>query len=197
VWMPEEHKSLTSLSGIEVAGKIVTKVEQRHTSAGGQSMECWVFRILDEKSDQTIPVTFEGGMTAMLDHGDHVRVQGFLVRGVLQARRIVDEHGAVLGETRCFVATAVVDSPNVPELQILRRFRDQVLLRSVCGRAFVAWYWRVGPRLAVWVQCRPRVRWIIRCYLLDPLCHLLMALYHFPSTPQDTLTDPEEFHGRK
>jgi hypothetical protein len=95
------------------------------------------------------------------------------------------------------VATAVVDSPNVPELQILRRFRDQVLLRSVCGRAFVTWYWRVGPRLAVWVQCRPRVRWIIRCYLLDPLCHLLMALYHFPSTPQDTLTDPEEFHGRK
>jgi hypothetical protein len=48
----------------------------------------------------------------------------------------------------CFVATAAYGDPRHPEVVALRRWRDQVLVRTPLGRAFVAFYWRVGPLAA-------------------------------------------------
>lgn len=48
----------------------------------------------------------------------------------------------------CFVATAVFGEEDCRELVILRRFRDEHLLSSASGRAFVRLYYRFGPGLA-------------------------------------------------
>ncbi len=48
----------------------------------------------------------------------------------------------------CFVASVAYDNPNHPDVMFLRYFRDHVLNNSRFGQAFVAWYWRSGPKLA-------------------------------------------------
>jgi hypothetical protein len=64
----------------------------------------------------------------------------------------------------CFVAT-VAFGEGAPELDVLRGFRDRVLMASGAGRAFVAWYYREGPGLARVVQRAPGLRGVTRVVL--------------------------------
>ena len=48
----------------------------------------------------------------------------------------------------CFVASVAYDDPNHPDVMFLRGFRDNVLSKSTNGQAFIAWYWKNGPKLA-------------------------------------------------
>ncbi len=48
----------------------------------------------------------------------------------------------------CFVATAAFGDRMHPDVVTLRRFRDCHLVKCKAGRAFVRFYWRVGPVLA-------------------------------------------------
>lgn len=52
----------------------------------------------------------------------------------------------------CFVATAAYQDPWHPEVVYLRRFRDEWLVNRGWGRAFVRFYWCVGPVLAIPVR---------------------------------------------
>ena len=66
----------------------------------------------------------------------------------------------------CFVATAVFVRPEHPALRLLRRYRDETLMRYRPGRAFVRTYYRIGPRLAAVVRRVPCLRRPIRRALL-------------------------------
>ncbi|MBE2248827.1 MAG: hypothetical protein IAE78_04700 [Myxococcus sp.] len=63
----------------------------------------------------------------------------------------------ITGAGPCFVAT-VAFGPGAPELEVLRRFRDQGLLPSRLGRRLVAGYYTHGPALARVVNERPWLR---------------------------------------
>lgn len=54
----------------------------------------------------------------------------------------------------CFVATAAYGDAAHPDVILLRRLRDEVLVRSAAGRAFIRAYWRIGPVLARLVRAR-------------------------------------------
>jgi len=56
----------------------------------------------------------------------------------------------------CFVATAAYGDPAHPDVVFLRAFRDQWLVQRPWGRAFIAFYWWVGPKMAVYVRRSPR-----------------------------------------
>ena len=51
----------------------------------------------------------------------------------------------------CFIATAAYGSSLAPEVATLRAFRDEVLMASRPGRAFVEWYYRASPPAAEWI----------------------------------------------
>ncbi len=61
-------------------------------------------------------------------------------------------------EWDCFVATVTFGGPDVAEVQILRRYRDQVLSQTWAGQSFIRAYYRYGPALARFVQAHPRLR---------------------------------------
>jgi hypothetical protein len=44
-------------------------------------------------------------------------------------------------ESDCFVATAVYGNANAPQVEALREFRDNVLMQSKVGKAFVNFYY--------------------------------------------------------
>lgn len=50
----------------------------------------------------------------------------------------------------CYVATAVYGSYDCPQVWALRRYRDDVLAKTWCGRVFIRTYYAVSPTLVKW-----------------------------------------------
>ncbi len=74
----------------------------------------------------------------------------------------------------CFVATAVYENENAPEVCLFRKFRDEVLLRNSLGRFATNCYYWIGPCLA-WLTVKvPFLKRMLRG-LLDKLFQLLNA----------------------
>lgn len=48
----------------------------------------------------------------------------------------------------CFVVTATMGDFNHPNVTLLRRFRDEWILKRASGKRFVSWYYRHGPSIA-------------------------------------------------
>jgi hypothetical protein len=79
----------------------------------------------------------------------------------------------------CFVATVAYGDPSHPDVVLLRRFRDEVLVRYTAGRAFIAWYWRTGPRLAGFIGCSQPLKFFSK-YLLVKLVFVLRKAWYKP-----------------
>ncbi len=76
----------------------------------------------------------------------------------------------------CFVATAVYGSRTCREVVILRRFRDERLVRSRVGRRLIAWYYRFGPRMAASLRKRPAISRAAKMALDWVVCLLAWVL---------------------
>lgn len=59
-----------------------------------------------------------------------------------------EQDGSSGGGGGCFVATAAYGDRMNPQVIALRRFRDDHLIKHKAGRAFVKFYWKVGPVMA-------------------------------------------------
>ncbi len=68
----------------------------------------------------------------------------------------------------CFIATAVYGTPLAEEIDVLRHFRDEVLLRSSAGKALVRTYYRLSPPVASFISGRKTLRVLVRRCLVDP-----------------------------
>ena len=78
------------------------------------------------------------------------------------------------GGAVCFIATAAYGSSSAEEIDVLREFRDEVLLKSIPGSQFVALYYRLSPPLAEVIAQSDFLREVSR-RTLDPLVWLVEA----------------------
>ncbi len=69
----------------------------------------------------------------------------------------------------CFIATASYGSAFAPEVMAFRQFRDQILLASRLGTAFVSLYYLVSPPLASLISRHERLQAFTRQFLLEPI----------------------------
>ena len=76
----------------------------------------------------------------------------------------------------CFIATAVYGDPLHPDVEFLRYFRDENLLRSRLGRAFVELYYRYAPSFASKLSPHPKVCKVLRIYFLESIVKFLQRL---------------------
>lgn len=81
--------------------------------------------------------------------------------------------GFGLGLGFCFIATAAYGTETAAELNILRDFRDQVLLKNPLGSRFVDAYYRVSPPIADFIAKNDFLRAVVRELFIDPVVNLL------------------------
>lgn len=81
----------------------------------------------------------------------------------------------------CYIATAVYGSYDHPSVLVLRRFRDQHLVRTTAGRAFVRMYYRVSPGIAV----RMRDTWTLNRIVRVALDAMVSRINRMVTRPDD------------
>ncbi|HTZ41442.1 MAG TPA: prepilin-type N-terminal cleavage/methylation domain-containing protein [Syntrophales bacterium] len=79
----------------------------------------------------------------------------------------------------CFIATAAYGDANHPIVAVLRDFRDAVLMDSAPGRAFVQYYYCVGPVLAEAIDGNEPACFFVRL-LLAPVASLAFFILYCP-----------------
>ncbi len=72
----------------------------------------------------------------------------------------------------CFIATAVYEDYNHPQVMKLREFRDKHLLTNEAGKKFVNVYYKYSPKFADYVQGKKLLAYPIRM-LLDGFVFIL------------------------
>jgi hypothetical protein len=73
----------------------------------------------------------------------------------------------------CFIATAVYGTDTAEEINILREFRDVVLLPSGLGAEFVSLYYEISPPIAEVISRDDFLRTAVRVGFLDPVVTIL------------------------
>jgi len=75
----------------------------------------------------------------------------------------------------CFIATAAYGTPTAKQLDVLRTFRDDVLLKSTVGSRLVDLYYKISPPIANFISEHNVVRTLVRELLVDPIVRVLEA----------------------
>jgi len=75
----------------------------------------------------------------------------------------------------CFIATAAYGTPTAEEIDVLREFRDDVLLKSTAGSQFVALYYEFSPPIADFIAGHEFLRTLVRELLIDPIVWVIEA----------------------
>jgi len=73
----------------------------------------------------------------------------------------------------CFIATAAYGTDTAKELDILREFRDTVLLRNSLGVKFVSLYYKISPPIARFISQHEALRTVVRVGFVDPIVKIL------------------------
>lgn len=69
----------------------------------------------------------------------------------------------------CFIATACYGNYNAPEVLVLQQYRDDRLLRTFLGKAFVKLYYSISPSFATLISKSDLLRKLVRQYFLEPI----------------------------
>lgn len=81
---------------------------------------------------------------------------------------------------RCFIATSAFDSGKHETVQLLCLFRDQILSHSLIGKLFIAFYYRVSPKIAQLLDEHPYFKKHVR-FILEKIALRLNQLFDLKS----------------
>lgn len=76
-------------------------------------------------------------------------------------------------EEGCFIATAVYGTPLAPEIDILRDFRDEFLLKNEAGEKFVDFYYQNSPPIANFISEHSTIKEALREVGIKPLVEIV------------------------
>lgn len=93
---------------------------------------------------------------------------------VVHLRAERGDYREVKGDSRCFIATCVYGQ-TAPETNLLRAFRDEYLMGSVLGKAFVYTYYVLSPYIVLLIERSTLLRKLAG-WVLDSVVSRVAAL---------------------
>ena len=79
---------------------------------------------------------------------------------------------------QCFVTTAAYGDADHPVVEVLRQFRDRVLLPTDPGKALVRYYYEAGPSLAAAIEDKPLACLFVRLLVTPVAGFAFLALFY-------------------
>ena len=73
----------------------------------------------------------------------------------------------------CFIATEAYGTPAATQIQVLRDFRDDVLLQSKAGQDMVGFYYAASPPMSDYITEHQWLRTAVREALIDPIVWII------------------------
>jgi len=108
-----------------------------------------------------------------------LKYNGTVIEDVTRQFTTVRGAGIAIGDLRgylgCFIATAAYGTPTAEQIDVLREFRDVVLLESTVGSRFVVLYYRLSPPIADFIARSDLLRTLVRELLVDPVVWIVEA----------------------
>ena len=98
-------------------------------------------------------------------------------RGLIENSSIQNTNNHKKQTAGCFIATAVYDTYEAPEVLILRKFRDDILLTSNIGKIFVKFYYFFSPQMARLLSKQSKLKVIVREKFLTPFVKYVEQKY--------------------
>jgi hypothetical protein len=102
-------------------------------------------------------------------HAEHVLAR---LKEHVSGKKAQPTAGSPNQQSGCFVATAVYGNYQCAEVRMFRQYRDEVLSRSLIGRAMIRLYYNVGPHLAALISTHPIRKKVCRHVLDRVLSHM-------------------------
>jgi len=78
----------------------------------------------------------------------------------------------------CFIATAVYGSPMEESVIVLKRLRDDYLLKFTSGRKFIKFYYKHSPSIAKDLAEKPTLKKLVR-FFLNPIVYVSKCFMAF------------------
>jgi hypothetical protein len=91
---------------------------------------------------------------------------------VIEGNTLQFTSGGGLG---CFIATAAYGTPTAEQIDVLRAFRDDVLLKTTVGCEFVDLYYQLSPPAADFIAGHEALRTLVRELMVDPIVWVVEA----------------------
>lgn len=88
------------------------------------------------------------------------------------------------GSSGCFVATAACGDPFAPEVIVLSAFRDDALLRTRLGGAFVRLYYAVSPPIAALIARSVLLRRVAMALIIRPAIQVIRCVAGMKGNPE-------------
>jgi len=83
-------------------------------------------------------------------------------------------HPSEVPQPLCFIATAAYGTDTAKEIDILREFRDAVLLPNSLGAEFVSLYYKTSPPIANFISQHEVLRTAVRVGFVNPIVKILI-----------------------
>lgn len=93
-------------------------------------------------------------------------VSGLSIQKSLLQSKVAVALVTVGGVGGCFIATAAYGSSMEPHVKVFRNFRDDFLVTTYVGRAFLDFYYTYPPPMANFIAKHDTVRLAMRCSLM-------------------------------
>ena len=107
---------------------------------------------------------------AQFRHNDiEIQIEGTTLHFTTDVRLIPPPTGG------CFIATAAYGTSTAEQIDVLREFRDSVLLESTAGSVFVSLYYQLSPPVADFIAGNELLRTMVRELLIDPIVRVVEA----------------------
>jgi hypothetical protein len=155
----------------------------------GTVVEAWMEDV--KKAETTVTNTSRYELLVPGELGDEGKIVSFTVAGVQASQTAAWESGGGVYSDfdltipalpdgnpfpfpfECFIATAAYGTDTAEEINILREFRDVVLLPSSLGTEFVSLYYEVSPHIAEVIWQHDFLRTVVRAGFIDPIVAIL------------------------